>query len=68
MAILKLRDARKLDNAELDKKLNELRLGVAKEKANIAIGAPVSSPGKMREMKRTIARILTIKKEKVKGQ
>jgi len=67
MAILKLRDARKLDNAELDKKLNELRLGVAKEKANIAIGAPVSSPGKMREMKRTIARILTIKKEKVKG-
>ena len=68
MAILKLRDARKLDNAELDKKVNELRLGVAKEKANIAIGAPVSSPGKMREMKRTIARILTIKKEKVKGQ
>ncbi len=64
MAIIKSRDARKLDKAELDKKVRELRLEVAKEKANIAIGAPVSSPGKMREMKRTIARILTIKREK----
>jgi large subunit ribosomal protein L29 len=64
MAILKSRDARKLDNVELDKKVKELRLEIAKEKANIAIGAPVSSPGKMREMKRTIARISTIKREK----
>jgi len=64
MAIIKSRNARKLDKAELDKKVRELRLEVAKEKANIAIGAPVSSPGKMREMKRTIARILTIKREK----
>lgn len=64
MAVLKSRDARKLDKAEIDKKVQELRLEIAKEKANIAIGAPVSSPGKMREMKRTIARALTIKREK----
>ena len=65
MAILKSRDARKLGKSELDKKVGELRLEVAKEKASIAIGAPVSSPGRMREMKRTIARVLTIKKEKL---
>ncbi len=64
MAVLKSRDARKLGKEELDKRSQELKLEVAKEKANIAIGAPVSSPGKMRDMKRTIARILTIKKEK----
>jgi len=64
MAILKTREARKLSAAELDKKVQELRPALAKERANIAIGAPVSSPGKMREMKRTIARIYTIKKEK----
>ena len=64
MAILKSRDARKMDKSELDKKAGELRLEVAKERASIAIGAPVSSPGRMREMKRTIARVLTIKKEK----
>ena len=63
MAILKTRKARKQDKSELDKKVRELRLEVAKEKANIAIGAPVSSPGRMREMKKTIARILTIKRE-----
>jgi len=64
MAILKPRDARKLSREDLDKKAGELRLEVAKDKANIAIGAPVSSPGKTREMKRTVARILTIKREK----
>ena len=64
MAVLKSRDARKLSGTDLEKRANELRLEVAKERANIAIGAPVSSPGKMRDMKRTIARILTIKKEK----
>jgi large subunit ribosomal protein L29 len=64
MAVLKSRDARKLNREELGKRADELRMEVAKEKANIAIGAPVSSPGKMRDMKRTIARILTIKKEK----
>jgi len=64
MAILKSRDARKLSREDLDKKVGELRLEVAKDKANIAIGAPVSSPGKTREMKRTVARILTIKREK----
>jgi large subunit ribosomal protein L29 len=64
MAILKSRDARKLSRADLDKKIQELRPELSKEKASIAIGAPVSSPGKMREMRRTIARILTIKREK----
>ena len=66
MAVLKSKDARKLGNEELGKKVGELRLEIAKEKANIAIGAPVSSPGKMRDMTRTIARILTIKREKGK--
>jgi large subunit ribosomal protein L29 len=65
MAVLKSKDARKLNSEDLDKRARELRLEVAKEKANIAIGAPVSSPGRMRDMKRTVARILTIKKEKV---
>jgi large subunit ribosomal protein L29 len=64
MTVLKVKDARKMSQQDLDKRVSELRLGVAKEKANIAIGAPVSSPGKMRDMKRSIARALTIRKEK----
>jgi large subunit ribosomal protein L29 len=64
MTVLKTKDARKMGDDDLGKRVSELRLGVAKEKANIAIGAPVSSPGKMRDMKRSIARALTIRKEK----
>ncbi|MFH0956368.1 MAG: 50S ribosomal protein L29 [Candidatus Aenigmatarchaeota archaeon] len=64
MTVLRTKDARKMGNDDLGKRVSELRLGVAKEKANIAIGAPVSSPGKMRDMKRSIARALTIRKEK----
>jgi large subunit ribosomal protein L29 len=64
MTVLKVKDARKMGRVDLDKRVSELRLLVAKEKANIAIGAPVSSPGKMRDMKRSIARALTIRKEK----
>jgi len=61
MAILRMKDIKKLDEKELDKKLNELKAELAKEKANIDIGAVVTSPGKIREIRRTIARILTLK-------
>ncbi len=64
MATLKSKDIRKLSEKELEKKLDELRLELAKEKANISIGANVTSPGKLKDTKRTIARMLTIRKEK----
>lgn len=51
---------------ELNKKLSELRLELLKEMGNVKMGRPVKNPGKIRELKRTIARILTIKKEKMR--
>jgi len=59
MAILRVKDIRKLNDKELKEKLNELQLELSKERANIEIGASVSSPGKIREIRRTIARINT---------
>lgn len=67
MTTLKAEDIRKLSEKELEKKLDELRLELAKEKANISIGATVTSPGHLKDIKRTIARIETIKREKSKG-
>lgn len=67
MATLKAKDIRKLSDKEREKKLSELRLELAKEKANISIGANVTSPGKLKDNKRIIARMLSIKKEKSKG-
>ncbi len=61
MAILRMKDLRKMDEKELEKNLNELRMELSKEKANIHIGASVTSPGRLREIRRTIARIKTIK-------
>ncbi len=64
MAILKPKEIRKLTAKDMDKRLNELQLELAKEKANINIGASVSSPGRLREIRKTIARIKTVRKEK----
>ena len=66
MAVLKIKDARKLDGKELDKRMNELHLELTKERANIAIGASATSPGRIKELRRAIARILTLKRERLK--
>jgi large subunit ribosomal protein L29 len=61
MAIIKIKKIRELNEKELDEKLRELRLEFSKEKASGEVGGTVKSPGRMKELKRTIARILTIK-------
>ena len=64
MVILRTKEIREMNEKDLEKKLNELQLELAKERANINIGASVTSPGRIKEIKRTIARIKAIKKEK----
>ncbi|MEM5802138.1 MAG: 50S ribosomal protein L29 [Candidatus Aenigmatarchaeota archaeon] len=64
MAILKIKQIREMKAEDLRKKLEELRLELSKELANIKMGRPIKNPGKIRALRKTIARILTIKKEK----
>jgi large subunit ribosomal protein L29 len=59
LAILKKKQMKETNNADLVKRLNELRLELAKEKGQIAIGGTASNPGRIKEAKKTIARILT---------
>ena len=59
LAILKKKQMKETNNADLIKRLNELRLELAKEKGQIAIGGSPSNPGRIKEIKKTIARILT---------
>lgn len=63
MAILRTEDIREMDAEERENRLKELKLELAKEKANIKIGSTISSPGRVREIKRTIARIKTVEGE-----
>lgn len=66
MAILKSKQIREMKIDELNKRLSELRLELLKEMGNVKMGRPVKNPGKIKELKRAIARILTIKKERMR--
>jgi len=49
---------------EREEKLQQLRNELAKERAAIASGTRPENPGRIREIRKTIARILTIQNEK----
>jgi len=64
VAILTSRKLREMNGNELVEKLREFRLEVSKEIASSAVGGTVKNSGRIREAKRTIARILTIQNER----
>lgn len=63
MAIHKAKDVRNMSDKDRAKNLKELRNELLKQRAITATGGAPESPGKIRELRRTIARILTIQKE-----
>ncbi len=66
MALIKINELKQMDEKTLENKIEELRKELIKVNAKVAIGTSVENPGKIREIKKTIARILTISKEKTK--
>ncbi|MCD6522844.1 MAG: 50S ribosomal protein L29 [Candidatus Diapherotrites archaeon] len=64
MAILKPKQIREMSPQEREEKLQQLRNELAKERAAIASGTRPENPGRIREIRKTIARILTIQNEK----
>ena len=51
-----------MKSEDLDKKLSELRLELSKELGNVKMGRAVKNPGKIKQMRKSIAQILTVKK------
>ncbi len=64
LAILHIKEIRKMNEEELNKKLSDLKSELMKVNAQIAQGTVPEKPGRINEIKKTIARILTIKKER----
>ncbi len=64
MAILKVKQIREMKDTDLDKKTSELRLELLKEQGNVKMGRPIKNPGRIRTLRRTIARVATIKQER----
>ena len=67
VAILKVKDIRKMSSEEKLAKLRELKAELMRLRAQQASGAPLENPGKIRVIKKTIARILTVINEERKG-
>jgi len=63
VAILRVSEVRKMKPEERVEKLNELYAELRKLRAKVASGGALENPGKLRELRRTIARILTIQRE-----
>ena len=64
---MKTKELRSMPIDELNKKLDELKRELMKDNAQVALGAALKSPGKLRMVKKNIARILTITQEKNRG-
>lgn len=63
MAILRADEIRDMDEAEREERLQDLNLELAKERGQIAVGGFPENPGRIKELRRTIARIKTIMRE-----
>ncbi|MEW6329788.1 MAG: 50S ribosomal protein L29 [Candidatus Micrarchaeota archaeon] len=64
MAIIKLGEMREMDSRTLEERLADLRRELNSELGAVASGGRATNPGRIRELRRTIARILTILKER----
>ena len=63
---MKKKDLKKMSESDIDKQLKELRLELLKERGNVEMGGNVKNPGKIRSIRKTIARMLTLKSQKSK--
>ncbi|HID09455.1 TPA: 50S ribosomal protein L29 [Candidatus Micrarchaeota archaeon] len=64
MAIVRVKELRQKSEEELRSLLSEYRAELRRLRAQIFAGVRPENPGRVRELKRTIARILTILNER----
>ena len=62
------KDLRNLSSEEMTKRLEEFKKELLKLNVEVATGANPANSGKLRQTKKNIARILTLKTEGVKKQ
>jgi len=60
LPILRKRELKQMLPEERDKKLTELRTELVRLRTMVASGGTVENPGRIREIRRTIARLLTV--------
>ncbi len=63
---MKPSEIREMSIEEIEQKIRELRLELAKERGVLTMGASMENPMVIRNLRRDIARLLTIKREKLR--
>ena len=66
MPLLKMEEIRNMTLNERDRKLDELRAELAKQRAAMMSGAGMENPGVIRGIRKNIARILTVNNEEAR--
>ena len=64
MIIMKAKEITTMSPADIEQKVVELKQELSKERASIASGTKSENPGKIRKLRRDVARLLTIKRQK----
>ena len=59
MAIFRARDVRQLSDVELQEQLEKLRMELIQHYGKASAGGATENPGHIRELRRTIARMMT---------
>jgi len=68
MPILRLSEIRKMSPEERERRLTELRADLMRMRTMTKAGGAIDNPSRIRELKRTIARILTVINEERRKQ
>ncbi|NMJ76444.1 50S ribosomal protein L29 [Nanohaloarchaea archaeon] len=59
MSILSSEEAREMDSDELERQMNDLKKELVEERGQIEVGGFAENPGRIGEIKKTVARIKT---------
>ncbi|HLC86143.1 MAG TPA: 50S ribosomal protein L29 [Candidatus Nanoarchaeia archaeon] len=67
MAVLKKSELKKMSTEEMNKRMLEIKKELMKLRAQASRGTQPENPGKIRALRRAIARILTVQNQKKVG-
>ncbi|TEU10973.1 50S ribosomal protein L29 [Candidatus Bathyarchaeota archaeon] len=67
MAILRMVQIREMSPEERDKRLDEMKTELSKLRTMISAGGSVENPGRVKELRKTIARLKTVMREEELG-
>jgi large subunit ribosomal protein L29 len=67
MAIFRSREVAQLSDVEINEQMDKLRMELIQYRGKVSAGGAPENPGRIREIKRTIARMMTEQRKRMRG-